>query len=223
MAIDAEVREITEKTQSILKNQLVQELISKNEVEFDILNVKYRVRRPSYAQKQQVMSARTKKFLDLLRDKDQLREKDLIELYLSRGISIEDLDTKINNYQARRNELSLKIGKMLKDNAPEETILPFKSELESVILEQNKPIMEKSVYLESSIESQVNVYAYVYLGWLITEKLVVDTIKTENSPPSESWRKAWASYDDFTKENEDVVNNVVWYTVIVAKSEIPSL
>ena len=222
MAIEESVKEITEKTKGILKEQYVQEIISKNEVQFEINSIKYRVRRPSYEQKQKVMAARTQKFLSLLRDKDQLREKDLIELYLTRGIDIADLDRQIRNFQSQREELSMKIGKMLEENKDEEFILPLKKDLQEVIAKQNVPLMEKSVYLELSIESQVNVYAYVYMAGLITEKLV-ESVQAENAPPSESWCKSWVSYDDFIKENEDVVNTVVWHTAVVAKNEIPSL
>lgn len=218
-----EVQKITKETEELIKSDFVEQVIKDNQVQFEIDGVKYRVRRPSFEEKQKVVSARTKKFIALLQDTTNLLEKDLCAVYESRGISIAEINRSIDNLQAQRDEVNMKLGKLLAENRPETELLAFKQEIERITGEQNQLIMKKSAYLENSIESQVNVYTYVYLGGLITEKLVESPATGDSVSPGASWGPAWASYDDFIKEPETTVNKVVWYTSLIARNDLPTL
>jgi len=218
MATD-EVKEITKETQELIKTSFVEETIKNNQIEFDIEGAKYRIRRPSFEQKQRVLNERTKKFMALLQDTSNLLEKDLCQIYESRGISISSMNRDIDALQAKRDDTNMKLGKLLSENRPESELLAYKQEIERINGEQNQLIMKKSSYLENSIESQVNVFTYVYLASLITEKLV----QAESESVGASWATSWASYEDFIKEPEVTVNKVVWYASLISRNDLPTL
>ncbi len=218
-----EVKKITEETQELIKEAFVEDVIKDNQVVFDIDGTKYRVRRPTFEDKQKLMNDRTKKLISLLKDTNNLLEKDLVQIYESRGISIVELNRNIDNLQTKRNEVNMVLGKLLADNRPESELLPHKQEIERIIAEQNELLMKKSSYLENSIESQVNVYTYVYLGSLVTEKLITVVSGTDTVAPVQSWVKAWATYEDFIKEPEVTVNKVVWYTSLISRNDLSTL
>lgn len=214
-----EEQELKEKVQKIekeatefLQSANLEELIKNNSCEFTIGDVKYRVTRPTFSQKQETLKERNKKFISLLKDSNNLMEKDLIAVYAQRGISIADIDNKYKTLQAQREDYDKKLGSALVENKTVEELEIFKKEIEAILVQQNQLLMEKSILLESTVESQVQVFAYTYLASVITERLVED-----------KWVRAWSSYEEFTKEHESTVNVCVWYASLVSKNELSGL
>ena len=220
MADENVVEGIKKETQDLIKESFVQEAIKNNEIHFEIDGVKYRAKRPSFEQKQKVITERTKRFVAMLKNPDSLMEKDLIKVYESRGISIQEINNKIDGFQVQRDQINMVLGKLLTENRPEVELLPHKQELEKIADELNKLLLKKSSYLESSVESQMNVFTYVYMGALITER---QENVADGTADTTKWIPAWKTYDDFTKEPEIVVNQVVWYSSLVSRNDLSTL
>jgi len=187
-----------------------EKLLSDNSSEFDLEGVVYRVNKPSFEQKQTVNKERMKKLVSLLKDQEQLLEKDLIALYESRGISIAELDTSLDALRKRREDFAEKLGKGLVEKRDEKDLEIYKKEIEKVIVEQDALLMQKSALLDSSIESQINVFVYTYLAYLTLEKRV-----------EEDWVKAFDTYENFLKSDETLVNKATWVTTFVNRTEVP--
>jgi len=203
------VEKIKKESDELMQTDNVAELVKNNVLEFEYLNKKYRINKPTFEQKQQVNQERMKKFVIMLKDPTLVMEADLIKLYESRGISIKELDDKFNLLKKQREDYAMKLGKALEDKRPTEELEVFKKEIEKVIVDQSEIIMRKSILLDASLESQINVFVYTYLAYLIAEIKV-----------GEEWQKAWANYDDFLKEDEELVNKVVWYSTLISKNEV---
>jgi hypothetical protein len=106
--------------------------------------------------------------------------------------------------------LNEKLGAGLVDAMPADDLVILKNELKSIMDEQSAILMEKSVLLDSSLESQLNVYVFTYMAALITERC-----------NNEQWVQAWPTYDDFIKEPDALVNQAVWYASIMYRNEAP--
>lgn len=218
-----EVTKITEETKELIRESFVEDVIKDNQVVFDIEGTKYRVRRPTFEDKQNLTNERSRKLISLLKDTNNLLEKDLVQIYESRGVSIAELNRNIDNLQTKRNEVNMTLGKLLTENRPEAELLPHKQEIERLNNEQSEFLMRKTSYLENSIESQVNVYTYVYLAALIAEKYIKGADLGNGNKNPDEWVKAWANYDEFIKQPEITVNKVVWYTSLITRNDLSTL
>lgn len=208
------VQKIEEKTKEFVQDANLEAQIKDNKIEFSIGETKYRASKPSFEQKLKASQARTKKLIELMRDTSNLMEKDMIEMYESRGISIKEMDLKYNDLQTQRKEISLKLGKALAENQQEADLKPLRNDLEAIILEQNRLMMQRTVLMEGTIEAQLNLFAYTYLASLIVDRLAV---------ADGAWVPAWASYEEFIKLDEDTINTVVWHSSLVSKNELPNM
>jgi len=215
------VEKIKKESDELMQTDNVAELVKNNVLEFEYLNKKYRINKPTFEQKQQVNQERMKKFVVMLKDPTLVMEADLIKLYESRGISIKELDDKFNLLKKQREDYAMKLGKALEDKRPTEELEVFKKEIEKVIVDQSEIIMRKSILLDASLESQINVFVYTYLAYLIAEVYVHGKdLGNGNKEPDSGWQKAWVNYDDFLKEDEELVNKVVWYSTLISKNEV---
>ena len=221
--MENEVTKITEETKELIRESFVEDIIKDNQVVFDIEGTKYRVRRPTFEDKQNLTNERSRKLISLLKDTNNLLEKDLVQIYESRGVSIAELNRNIDNLQTKRNEVNMTLGKLLTENRPEAELLPHKQEIERLNNEQSEFLMRKTSYLENSIESQVNVYTYVYLAALIAEKYIKGADLGNGNKNPDEWVKAWANYDEFIKQPEITVNKVVWYTSLITRNDLSTL
>ena len=107
----------------------------------------------------------------------------------------------------------IKLGEALKNESEETLLKTLKEEIQKIYTEQNEISMQKIVYLDSSIETQVNIFIYTYLGYLVTEKLV----KEEHKP--DSWIQAWDTYEALMNCSDGLVNTLTFYVSFIAKSD----
>ena len=219
--INEAVDKIKKDTETLIQSENISSLVKNNFMEFEYEKRKYRIKKPSFEQKQITNQERVKKFVGMLKDSTMIMETDLIKLYESRGISIKELDDKFNTLKKQREDYAMKLGKAFEEKRTTEDLEVFRKEIEKILSEQNEVIMRKSVLLDSSIESQINVFVYTYLAYLITEIYVYGKdLSDGNKEPDLGWQKAWANYDDFLKEDEELVNKVVWYSTLLSRNEI---
>jgi len=210
------VEKVKKETEKLINMDQVKELIKNNVKEFEHGGIKYRTKKPNFEQKYTVNNEQSKKYIEMLKDTAYALESDLIKIYKDRGIDIEGLDTRFQNIQKEKEEIDKKLGKALEDKLPESDCEILAEEIKKLQAEQQTVMMEKSVLLNDSLESKLNVYSYTYLAYLITEKNISE------DPEKPNWIKPWKNYDEFIKEDESLVNVLVWFTMFVARDEIKS-
>jgi|WetSurSiteA1Bulk_404760.scaffolds.fasta_scaffold01837_5 hypothetical protein len=203
---DAE-NKIKKETEEIIQKNNAEELIKDNKIEFTYKDIKYRVKKASFEQKQIVGRERMKKYVSMLKNPDFLLESDLIKLYEQRGISIKELDNRFAILKKSKDDYSLKLGAALAESKDEKELEVYRKEIETIVAEQNEIVLRKTILLESSIEAQLNVFVYTYLASLITEKFET------------GWILSWNSYDDFIKMEDGLVNTVTWYSTLINRDE----
>jgi len=191
---------------------VIADIIKNNEIEFTYKEVKYRVKKPKFNQKLDANNERIRRYIVLLKDPANLVEKDLIEVYKTRGIDIADMDKQYESLENQKKDLMLKLGKGLSDNLTKEELDIFKKEIDKISNDQRDIVIKKSLLLDSSIESQINLFIYTYLAYLIVEKLVDDI-----------WIRGWKYYDSFLNEDENLINIIVWNSTLISRDEISLL
>jgi len=203
-----ELEEFQNKVNEFIKKETVENIVKDNKVEFVHDEIKYRINKATFEQKMEMTSKRIKKYTELLRDPDQLLERDLIELYKKRGIDIKDMENKLSTLEKEKTSILIKLGEALKENKEEPILENLRDEAAKIIGRQQHIDIEKSLLLQNSIETQLNLYTYTYLAYLVTEKFVNDV-----------WIKGWNTYDEFCKEHEELVNKVVWHSTLLTRIE----
>ncbi len=203
------IAKIEQQTKDLIDKVQVQDLIKNNVAEFEITSIKYRTSKPNFKQKLELNSIRSKKYAEMLRNPENLMEKDLIAVYKTRGIDIEEMNSKFEALEASKKNLADRLGRGITENKSEEELQALRLEIEKIMSAQEEIILTKIVLLDSSIESQISVFGFIYLAYLVTEKLVNDM-----------WVKAWDTYEEFIQQDEEVVNTVVYYATFLSRNEV---
>lgn len=175
----------------------IENMIIDNKIEFEIDNIKYRVRQPSMAEQKELEKFRRKKSLEFMKDDSMMFQKKWIELYKTKGIDIEDMDKQIREKQREINHLMLKLAKTSEESRVEELkkeILALRSEIASINI-------EKTDYLSYSIEDQLMVAVNSYYTYLVLEKLEND-----------KYIRVFKSFEDFENSiNTRLINRAFSY------------
>lgn len=206
--------ELSQEAEKEFKKEMAQDAvetaITNNQLEFTFKDELYRVSKPSYKQKQVAQKLKSKKFNELLADKDVKFEKELKEQYKAKGIDIDELSHKIVALEAKKQLIQEKLGKALVDKAPDSDLNVYKIEIESIIAEEYQIMLEKLSYLQFSLESQLQNYMYQVFTSLIAEKKVNDT-----------WIQVWKTVEDLENtQDEELINTVAKYSTFILKNEV---
>lgn len=209
------LEEVKQKAKEVMEKIDVEKVLDNNSVEFEYKGTTYKVRKPTYKEREEVNLKRAEKHSYLLTAKNEdgsfkyLSEKDLIKIYRDRGIDIEGLDKKIDLLRQREKDYLLKLGKGLKEKSNEAGLDSYRKEIESLRERINEIVLEKTNLMSCSIEQQVLLFAYSYFSYLITEKKV-----------DGKFVKAWNTYEDYLNEEEDLTNLVTSYVSLLLLSGI---
>lgn len=214
--LQEKIDKVRKDVKNIQEMDVLSDLIKNNEIEFDNKGIRYRVRKPTFQHKLKANEERGRRYIALLKDKNYCLERDLIEIYKTRGIDIDEMDRRYQNLEHERKDLLNKLGEALTKSKPKEELDVFRKEIEKINTDQQEIMIRKSVLLDTSIEAQINVFVYTYLSYLITERFYPGT-----EPSADKWEKAWNSYEEFLAEDEVLVNLVVWNATLLTRSEIP--
>jgi len=198
-----EVDSIQTQIEKAMDKDFIEDVTKNNTNEFIHNNIKYRVMKPTYEQKQEVYKERVRKFTQLLKDPSYALEKDLKKQYLLRDIDIDAMTKAIANLEVRKNAVQMKLGELLEKDGSDIDCQALKKEIESIQEEQRRVIIEKQDLLEFSIENQVILHIYNYLTYTITEK-----------QEGNSWVKAFRSFDDFMKSEEVLINKLAFIVTV---------
>ena len=209
MAEGQEVQELRDRITKYLEMEKVAELLSKNVIEFEHDGGSYRLSRPTFKQKVDVNDKRIERFTELLKNTKYLFEKDIIKLYRDRGIDIDAMTDESRTLTKQNNDLMMKLGEALKAQAPDNELQLLKTEIKKINERVQEITIQKILYLDSSIESQVEIFIYTYYGFLLTDKKVND-----------AWVKAWSTYEDFMDSSESLINTITYYVSFIAKTDV---
>lgn len=204
-----EAKKVAEQLKEVADIAEVEEMIKNNEIQFDYKKVKYRVRRPNYGEKRQLYDFRTKEFNKMLMNSDYKLEKELREIYQSRGINIIEIEKEMRRIQKKITDNLFKAGKEIADKEPSDKLLQSMKKENEELNEQLKTLsIQKTSLLESSIESQLESKSYFFLAYLLTEKEVKKDKKTE-------WKSVWESFEELQKDDEVLVNRAAFYSSLI--------
>ena len=176
----------------------LENVIKDNKVEFIIKDVKYRVRKPTYAEQLKAEKERRKKYSELVDDDSYFFRKQWIEKYKKKGIDVDKMDSNIKNLQKEIELLLLKLAKSVTPN----DIELLDKEIKKLRNKQFELSIEKTDLLAYSIEDQILVHINSYVTWLVLEKLIGDT-----------WILVYDKYEDFLKSEEDELIQKAFYYI----------
>lgn len=189
----------------LLKNiDLNERLVRDNKIEFKYQDEKYRVRMPTTGEEIEANTKVDELRLKLLTDDKYMTRNQLIEVYKKKNIDIKKLDDEFIKLQDEVNLTRLKLAKL-----PDGSEKIIKSLNDKIIELQDKQMLvtqKKINLLQYSIESKVEHQWYIYLTYLITEKLT-----------GKKWIKYWKTFKDFEDSNPQLTGlAVVWATNLLA-------
>jgi hypothetical protein len=211
---------LEDKLKSTMDEDLIQQALTKNQIEFKYNNKEYRLRKLNSLERQELYQKRMDKYMELLQVKDEhgvfkfKSEDELKKIYKERGIDIEGMVTQMLVLETKKKEYMKKIGEGLSTEngklpAPDKDIAIFKNEIE-LLNEQIREIsVKKNSLLEFSLETQTFIYVVSYITFLGTEEKEGD-----------NWKKVWTSYNDFINGDEGLVNKASFYTTILTTNEV---
>lgn len=210
-----QLEQILDQTKLNIQLDQVERLLKNNILTFDHDGEKYRVKKPTFGQKKETYNRRNKMLLEYMRDSQYMYEKDLrVVLKETRNIDIDEIDNQYLTLQQKKEDAQLELGKLLDQKADEKKLNIYREEISKIEQKQQLLSFEKAQYLEMSIENQVETEIYLYLAYLLTERLV------EESGKEEQWVKVWKTYDDFLNSYEELIDKASYYATIVSQNEI---
>ena len=207
---EEKIEEFKKQANVELSQDLLDKILQGGELEFEHEGIKYRVRKPSFADKQKVYKEKVRKFTELLKDKSLMMEEDLKTQYKERGIDIDEYQNKINNLEIEKKSIQLKVGEILTGSGVESDAETYAKRIQEIINHQVELSRKKSSLMEYCLEQQLLVYLYAYLTVLVAEKQV-----------GEKWNKVWSSYEEFENcPDESLVNRIAFNAGILMREEI---
>jgi hypothetical protein len=184
----------------------VEELIKDNRITFTYKENKYRVRLLNSAEKDELDLLRRKKFGQLLKDKDILFEKDILNQYKERGLNVfEETDIEIKKLDSVLMDLELKLGESISRNEPEQTLKNYKDKVQEIINKKKILFTQRNLLLEFSFENAILNYVAQIITYLSLE-IVRDGI----------WKRMFNSFEDFQKyEDCELINRAGEYSMLL--------
>lgn len=174
----------------------LEEIIKDNMIEFKVLEDTYRVRKPDFNERQEMDTARRKKYLEFIKDETYLFRKQWVEQYKKKDIDIDAMENKVRTLDGEIKDTLLRLAK---SQEPKD-IAQLKDQVLKLREEQFNISMEVTDLLSHSIENQLLVYINSYTTYLVLEKKV-----------EEKWVRAYSSYDEFMKSNDKAIENAFYY------------
>lgn len=191
-----------------INQALVEEFITKESLSYKHNDVIYKVVRPTFEDKQEVFKAIAKKKMQML-DSGEFYPADVLKAkWFKNGIDINEIEKSIKELAEEKQKVQEQLGAILTD---ENRLDNYKS-YEDKIKELNEKIQLKRMkilsYLDCSIETQIEVFAYNYLAFVLTKKL-----------QGEEFVRAWGSFEEFQKQDGKLINTLSLYTSVLCQDE----
>ena len=174
----------------------MENLVKDNKIEFVVEGVTYRVRKPSFTERQEADTSRRKKYLEFINDASYFFKRQWIDKYKAKGIDITAMEQKIKSYQGEIEQLLLRLATAVEPKDVE----TLKKEIYAIRDEQFSLSIEVTDLLAHCIENQLVVYTNAYTTYMVLETKV-----------GEDWKKVYNTYDEFMKSDSEVINQAFLY------------
>lgn len=187
---------------------MVEAGIIDNKFCFTLRNVKYRVSKLTFGQKQELNKARVKKFNELMKDSAFMLKDDLKKQYKTKGIDIDELEEKNLALESKKKTIKEKLGELLSKQASESECRELKQLIIDIEEIQYSNVTKLTELYEFSIENQMLIFSYSYVLMLCVEIYKED-----------KWVRFWNNYEEFSNTEEQLVNEIAMYASFVVKDE----
>jgi len=178
-------------------------LIRDNKIEFEYEDKKYRIRLLTIAEKNELERLRTKKFGQLIQDKDILFEKDLIKVLKERGIDVDAINDEIKKLDAEEISLQVKLGESISKNEGEIILKSYKEQIEELRKRKAMLNTQKTLLLRFSFENQLLNYVSMVITYLSLDELKDGT-----------WQRMFSTLEDFENyDNGNLINKAAIYSM----------
>ena len=199
-----EAKKILDEMNSKYELDKMSELIKDNKVQFKYKDKEYQVRLLTLKDKEELDELRRKQFTRLLKDPDVIFEKDLIKLYMNKGIDIEKIKEDINKLESERISIQLKLGEALSKNSGDPILKTYRDEIQKNIYITNATLIQKSDLVAYSFENQLMNYVALCISYLSLDILEND-----------KYVRAFTTLEDFKNADEDLVGITTKYSLLL--------
>lgn len=193
-------KEITQTMQESEQLKKLEEMIKNNIIEFPLDDVKYRVRKPTLAEAEEVRKIKNKRYQELLNSDDYLFQEQLIAKLEKKGKSISKMMEQMIKIQEDIEKLQLKLaeyGKEKEENV--KFITELKTKIFELMEEKNSISLTKADYLSSSIEAELFQLENTYTAYLVLEKLDKKVEKDEHTTTNTNkWVRVFKNFKEFS-------------------------
>ena len=176
----------------------VEKMVKDNKIEFEMDNIVFRVRKPTYEEQSELEKFRRMKYLEYLQDKSMMFRKQWAELYKEKGIDINDYDKKMFDIQGQIDDLMIRLAQ----TSNEQDVETLKTDIMKLKSEQAMLNIEKTDFLSYSIEDQLMIAVNSYYTYLVLE------VQKEDK-----WERLFTNYEDFKKSDKSKIINKAFYFV----------
>lgn len=206
---EAKVKQVLEEIKNNLIEDQVEESITNNQFVFDIGEVKFRVSKPSFKQKQLAYKEKAKKFNELIKDESIPFEEDLKATLKKRGIDLDEMDSEAIALEKKKQEVQYSLGELLAHQGSKKDIETLRDEIINIQQSINYILVRKASFLENSLENQLIVHLYSFLTYLIAEREV-----------DGKWVPAWESFEQYCNSDDVKVQKVAFNAAMMIKDEL---
>jgi hypothetical protein len=189
-------REALKALAEIEETTKMENLVKDNKIEFVIAGTTYRVRKPTFVERQEVDTSRRKKYLEFINDASYFFKRQWVDKYKAKGVDIIAMEHKIKSHQGEIEQLLLRLATAVEPKDVE----TLKKEIYTVRDEQFSLSMEVTDLLAHCIENQLVVYTNSYTTYLVLEQ-----------KDGETWKKVYDTYEQFMKTDSEVINQAFLY------------
>jgi hypothetical protein len=184
--------------------ELMSEKIKDNKIDFVFNDNKYRVRLLNSKDKEDLYLFKTRKMTELLKDENILPEKELIKLYIKKGIDIDKLDKDIEHTLSLIRTNQMKLGELLSKKASKSSLSIYEDKIKNLKNELYLLTIQKSDLLEYSFERIFENSIIKMTAFLSLEKNIDD-----------KYTIAFDSFDDFISYDEELVAKTIASSMII--------
>jgi len=202
-------KDLAKKLQQLNEKEQLEGIIKDNKIEFEIKGIKYRVHKPTNAEGLQVRKARTKKYIELLKDDTYMLREQLIDLYKGKGVDIEQLEADIKEISLQIEDIQEKVAPIPTES--KEIISNYEQQVKDLIQKQSEISIRLSELLEYSVENEILEFSNLFLIYSVLEKSKDD-----------KWVKCFDNYDAFlNSDNEALILEATYnLSMLVFKPKI---
>ena len=202
-------KELALKLQQLNEKEQLEGLIKDNKIPFEVKGIKYRVHKPTNAEGLQVRKARTKKYIELLKDDTYMLREQLIDLYKGKGVDIKQLEEDIKEINLQIEDIQEKVAPIPTES--KKLISNYEQQVKDLIQKQSKIAIRLSELLEYSVENEILEFSNLFLIYSVLEKSKDD-----------KWVKCFDNYDAFlNSDNEALILEATYnLSMLVFKAKI---